>query len=148
MQKNYNRELDFILEQLINDYVIQNKGLRFSPEEQTISIKEDITQKLKDQFMLEEWEINILYYTLLIDEHLKTLEPLTISIQGLVFHNNGGYTESALQKAKEAIKLEAIQQDLKKSSYGLMLFTAIVAAGTIVSAWYFAIEIYRYYFGG
>lgn len=114
MQKNYNRELDFILEQLINDYVIQNKGLRFSPEEQTISIKEDITQKLKDLFMLEEWEINILYYTLLIDEHLKTLEPLTISIQGLVFHNNGGYTESALQKSKEAFKLEAIQLDLKK----------------------------------
>ncbi len=146
MEKNYNRELDFILEQLINDYVVQNKGLRFSPEETTISIKDHITKKLKDQFMLEEWEINILYYTLLIDEHLKTLDPLTISIQGLIFHNNGGYTESASKKEKENIRLDAIQQDFRKYAYGLMLFTAIVAAGTIVSAWFFGIEIYRYYF--
>ena len=46
----------------------------------------------------------------------------------------------------EAKRLETIQNDFKKYSFGLMIFTAIVALGTLISAWFFAIEIYKYYF--
>jgi hypothetical protein len=46
----------------------------------------------------------------------------------------------------EAKRLETIQYDFKKYSFGLMIFTAVVALGTLISAWFFAIEIYKYYF--
>jgi hypothetical protein len=48
---------------------------------------------------------------------------------------------------RESNRIETIQKDFKKYSLGLMVFTAIVAFGTLISAWYFAIEIIKYYQG-
>jgi hypothetical protein len=147
LEKNYDKALDFILEELIKASEVENKGIRFVSEEQQISLKNKIADLLKNKFNLQDWEINILYYTLLIDEHIKSIDSPTITLEGIVFHNKGGYVEATRLKTNESNRLDAIQQDFKKYAYGLMLFTAIVAAGTIVSAWFFAIEIYEYYFG-
>ena len=147
MDKNYDKPLDFILEELIKASEVENRGIRFVSQEQQITLKKQISDLLKKQFNLQESDINILFYTLLIDEHVKSIDPPTITLEGIVFHNKGGYVESTKRKTFETNRLDAIQQDFKKYAYGLMLFTAIVAAGTIVSAWYFAIEIYAFYFG-
>jgi hypothetical protein len=147
MEKNYNEELDFILEQLIYEYENVYKGVSFYADESFTSTKEKITIMVVDKFKLKEWEINLLFYTLLLDKYLKTIDPLTISLEGLVFRNNGGYVKKVEIQNREINRLETIQKDFKKYSLGLMLFTAIVAFGTLVSAWYFAIEIIKYYQG-
>ncbi len=147
MEKNYNAELDFILEQLIYEYENVYKGVSFYADETFTSTKEKITIMVVDKFKLKEWEINLLFYTLLLDKFLKTIDPLTISLEGLVFRNNGGYVKKVEMQNREINRLETIQKDLKKYSLGLMWFTAIVAFGTLVSAWYFAIEVIKYYQG-
>jgi len=145
MEKNYNAELDFILEELIKEYENMNKGVQFYAEEESLSIYEKITELVANKFGLKDWEINVLYYTLLLDKYIKSIDPLTISLEGLVFRNNGGYVQRVITQTKETERLEAIQNDFKKYAFGLMIFTAIVAVGTLISAWFFAIEIYRYY---
>lgn len=145
MEKNYNSELDFILEQLVYEYENVYKGVNFYSDESFTTTKEKITILVVDKFKLKEWEINLLYYTLLLDKNLKTIDPLTISLEGLVFRNNGGYVKKTALQNIETLRLENIQRDFKKYSFGLMLFTAIVAFGTLISAWYFAIEIFKYY---
>jgi len=147
MEKNYNAELDFILEQLIYEYENVYKGVSFYSDESFTSTKEKITILVVDKFKLKEWEINLLFYTLLLDKYLKSIDPLTISLEGLVFRNNGGYVKKVEMQNREVNRLETIQKDFKKYSLGLMLFTAIVAFGTLISAWYFAIEIIKYYQG-
>ena len=99
-----------------------------------------------EKFGIKEWELNVMFYTLLVDKYLKSVDPLIISLEGLVFVNNGGYVQKQLNIRKEEEKLATIQKNLNRYSYGLMIFTAIVAFGTLISAWYFAIEVYRYYF--
>lgn len=147
MEKNYNAELDFILEQLIYEYENVYKGVSFYSDESFTSTKEKITIMVVDKFKLKEWEINLLFYTLMLDKYLKTIDPLTISLEGLVFRNNGGYVKKVEMQNREINRLESIQKDFKIYSFGLMLFTAIVAFGTLISAWYFAIEIIKYYQG-
>jgi len=147
MEKNYNAELDFILEQLIYEYENVYKGVSFYSDESFTSTKEKITILVIDKFKLKEWEINLLFYTLLLDKYLKSIDPLTISLEGLVFRNNGGYVKKVEMQSREINRIETIQKDFKKYSLGLMVFTAIVAFGTLISAWYFAIEIIKYYQG-
>jgi hypothetical protein len=111
------------------------------------STKDTVTKNVMQQFGLKDWEINLLYYTLFIDTHIKSIDPLTISLGGLVFRNNGGYSERTKAKLLEAQRLENIQSAFRKDSLGLMIFTAIVAFGTMISAFYFALEVYRYFTG-
>ncbi len=146
MEKNYDIEMDFILEALIKEYENTYKGVNFYSEDVIRTTNEKITEKVKASFALKEWEINILYYTLLIDGYLKIVDPLTISLEGLVFRNNGGYVKKTEKGKREMYRIETIQNDFKKYSFGLMIFTAIVALGTVISAWFFAIEIYKHYF--
>jgi hypothetical protein len=145
MDKNYNTEMDFILEALIREYENMNKGVQFYAEDESLSTNEKITELVSKKFGLKDWEINVLYYTLLLDKYIKSIDPLTISLEGLVFRNNGGYVQRLITQTKETERLEAIQNDFRKYSFGLMIFTAIVAIGTLISAWYFAIEVYKYY---
>ena len=147
MNKNYNVELDYILEQLIVEYENIYKGVKFYAEDKLISTSDKISQRLIDKFGLKEWEINVLCSSLFIDKYLKSIDPLTISLEGLVFFNNGGYVEKAELKIKDAIRMELMQKEMKKYSLGLMIFTAIVAFGTLISAWFFAIEIIKHYEG-
>lgn len=145
METNYNRELDFILKNLIVEYENQYRGVTFYTEEDSFTTKEAITQKLIEQFGLKEWEINVLFYNLLIDKYIKSVDPLIISLEGLVFSNNGGYVQQKITIEKEKQRIETVENDLRKYSFYLMIFTAFVAAGTLISAWYFAIEIWRHY---
>ena len=147
MEKNYNAEMDFILGELIKEYEGIYKGVNFFTEEAASSTKEKIEQKLKEKFNLKEWEINILFYTLLLDNYLKTIDPIIISIEGLVFKNNGGYIQKKIQELKEKNRLQKVEDDFKRYSFYLMIFTALVALGTIISAWFFAIEIWKFYRG-
>jgi len=147
MEKNYNAELDYILEQLIHEYENVYKGVSFYADESFTNTKDKIANLVLEKFNLKEWEINLLFYTMLLDKYLKSIDPLTISLEGLVFINNGGYTRKAELQNIEKIRLDSIQKELRKSSFGLMVFTAIVALGTLISAWYFAIEIYKFYQG-
>ncbi len=147
MNKNYDAEMDYILEQLVRAYEDLYNGMSFYSDADLKSTKETVTKIVMEKFGLKEWEINLLYYTLFIDTHIKSIDPLTISLGGLVFRNNGGYSEKTKTKLMEAQRLENIQSAFRKDSLGLMIFTAIVAFGTMISAMYFALEIYRFFSG-
>jgi hypothetical protein len=145
MGKNYTIELDFILESLIKEYENINEGVHFYEGEAPQTIKEKITEMVIAKFGLKEWEINVLFHHLLIDKNIISIEPLTISLGGIVFKGKGGYSEKNSQEELEGIRIKTIESDLKKYSYGLMVFTGVVAIGTLVSALYFALEIFRYF---
>jgi hypothetical protein len=147
MNKNYDAEMDYILEQLVKAYEDLYNGMSFYSDADLKSTKDTVTKNVMEQFGLKDWEINLLYYTLFIDTHIKSIDPLTISLGGLVFRNNGGYSERTKAKLLEAQRLENIQNAFRKDSLGLMIFTAIVAFGTMISAFYFALEVYRYFTG-
>jgi len=145
MEKNYNKELDYILEALVSEYENLYKGLKFYTDEASASTKDLVQQKIKEHFDLKDWEANMLFYTLLLDKNLKSIDPLVISMEGLVFRNNGGYMEKFIKENNEKQRIQRIEDDFKKYSFFLMVFTAIVALGTVVSAWFFGIEIWKFY---
>jgi hypothetical protein len=148
MTKDYIKELDFILFSLINEYENINEGVNFYQEEAPKSTKEMVTEMVIAKYGLKEWEINVLFHHLLIDKHIISIEPLTISLGGIVFEGNGGYAEKLSQEQMEVLRIKTLERDLKKYSYGLTLFTAIVAIGTLISALYFAVETWRIFFMG
>lgn len=145
MEKNYNTELDFVLEELIVAYENQFRGIKFYAEDVPKTTKEEITEKVTAKFGLKDWEINLLYQNLLIDNNIKSIDPLLISMGGLVFRNNGGYTQRDLRLHSENLRIQTVEDDLRKSSRGLMIFTALLAFGTLISAWHFAIEVWKFY---
>ena len=145
MQLNYDDELDYILKALINEYENSFDKITFYTEDENKTIKEKISQKVAEKFKLKEWEINVLYYTLLIDNNLKTIDPLIISLAGIVFINKGGYVNKNIQEEKEKNRIEKVETDLTKYTFLLMVFTAIVSLGTAISAWFFTLEIIDYY---
>lgn len=145
MKNNFNTELDFILEELVVEYENQFKGIKFYTEEAPQTIKEEITQKVMDKFGLKDWEINLLYQNLLIDKYIKVIEPLSISFEGLIFRNKGGYTQKEISLNSENLRIQRLENDLNKSTYWLMIFTALLAFGTLVAAWHFGIEVWKFY---
>ena len=145
MAKNYTEELDFILESLIKEYENINEGVKFYEGEAPKTTKQKVTEMVVGKYNLKEWEINVLFHRLLIDKQIISIEPLTISLDGIVFKGKGGYTEKSKLDDLENIRIKMIESDLKKYSYGLMIFTGVVAIGTIISAIYFALEIWRHF---
>jgi hypothetical protein len=145
MAKNYIEELDFILDSLINEYENINEGVKFYEGEAPKTTKEKVTEMVVGKYNLKEWEINVLFHRLLIDKQIISIEPLTISLDGIVFEGKGGYAEKSKLDDLENIRIKMIESDLKKYSYGLMIFTGVVAIGTIISAIYFALEIWRHF---
>jgi beta-glucosidase/6-phospho-beta-glucosidase/beta-galactosidase len=60
MEKNYDIEMDFILEELIKEYENTYKGVNFYAEDVVRTTNEKVTEKVKYNFTLKDWEINIL----------------------------------------------------------------------------------------
>jgi len=145
MNKDYTKELDFILYSLISEYENINEGVKFYQEEAPKTTKEMVTEMVIAKYGLKEWEINVLFHHLLIDKFIISIEPLTISLEGIVFEGNGGYAEKNTQEKLESSRVKKIESDLKKYSFGLMVFTGVVAIGTLISAIYFILEIWKHF---
>lgn len=142
----YSNQLDFILEELLEDYENRFKGVKFYADEIPTSTKEEITSKVIEKFEIKEWEINVLYHHLLEDNYLKSVDPLIISLNGLIFKRNGGYKQKEIQIEAENLRIKTLENDLLKSSKGLTTFTGIVALGTLISALFFLLEIWKFFF--
>lgn len=93
MSKDYINELDFILSSLINEYANINEGVKFYQEEAPKTTKETVTETVIKKYGLKEWEINVLFHHLLIDKYIISIDPLTISMEGVIFESTGGYAE-------------------------------------------------------
>ncbi len=145
MENNYDTELDFVLEELIVDYQNQFKGIKFYSDEYRKKMSDEIGEKLKIRFGLKDWEIDLLYHNLFMDKYIKSVDSLSISLDGIVFRNNGGYTERRVQRNTENLRIQKLEKSTQKNALGLVIFTALLAIGTLISAWYFGIEIWRYY---
>ena len=146
MENNYDTELDFVLEELIVDYENQFKGIKFYSDEYRKKLNDEIGEKLKVKFGLKDWEIDLLYHNLFMDKYIKSVDSLSISLDGLVFRNNGGYTGRSIRRNSENLRIQKLEKSTQKNALGLVIFTALLAIGTLISAWYFAIEIWRYYY--
>lgn len=145
MENNYDTELDFVLEELIVDYENEFKGIKFYSDEYRKKMSDEIGEKLKIRFGLKDWEIDLLYHNLFMDKYIKSVDSLSISLDGIVFRNNGGYTERRIQRNTENLRIQKLEKSTQKNALGLVIFTALLAIGTLISAWYFGIEIWRYY---
>jgi hypothetical protein len=146
MEKNYNKELDFVLEELITEYKKQFKGIKFYADETPKIVNEEVSKMTEDKFNLKDWEVNLLYHQLLIDQNIVSIEPLVISLGGLLFKNNGGYTQRDIRLNSEKKRIKNLEDEMNRNSFLLMVFTALLAFGTLISAWDFGIEIWKFYF--
>lgn len=145
MENNYDIELDFVLEELIVDYENQFKGIKFYSDESRKKLSDEIGEKLKIKFGLKDWEIELLYYNLFMDKYIKSVDLLSVSLDGLIFRNNGGYRGRTIRRNSENIRIQKLEKNTQKNALGLVIFTALLAIGTLISAWFFAIEIWKYY---
>jgi hypothetical protein len=145
MEKNYNKELDFVLEELISEYEKQFKGIKFYTDEAPKIVNEEVRKKTESTFNLKDWEVNLLFHQLLVDQNIVSIEPLVISLGGLLFKHNGGYTQRDLDVNSEKLRIKNLEEEMRRNSLWLMLFTALLAIGTAVGAWDFAIEIWQFY---
>ncbi len=145
MEKNYNKELDFILGELVKSYENQFKGIHFYSEESEKSVKDQITEIIKEKFGLKDWIINLLYHNLLRDKYIQSIETLTITMEGLLFKNNGAYTQKIINQNTELLRIQKLEKASKKNEEALVLFTAVLAFGNLFSAWFFIIELWKFY---
>lgn len=145
MQKNYNKELDFILELLVKEFEDIYNKLNFYSDENSSPTKQIVYDQVKEVFGLKDWEINILIYSLFLDKYVKSIDPLVISIEGLVLRNNGGYAEKSIMINRESNRIQKVENDSRKYTFYLMVFTAILAIANLIAAWFFSIEIWSFY---
>jgi len=124
MKKDYDIELDFIIDELVIAYENYFKQFidHLAPSHETT--KGVITQKLKDKFDLKDWEIQLLFENLLSNGHISGIDPLIISYQGLILINNGGYIQQKKDKLSE--KRRIIRNDRLLANG-----TVVLAIGTI-----------------
>src|ERR1019366_440215 len=145
LKKNYNTELDFILEELLVAYGNHFKGFIDAFAESHKTTNGETKQKLRDKFQLEEWEINLLYEKLLKDGYIKSLEPLSITHDGLIFRNNGGYIQKNINLGLENRRIQNLENISKKNECWMVVLTAVLAIGTLIASCYYAIELWKYY---
>jgi|GEM_PF-2372395 len=145
MENNYDIELDFVLDELIFDYENQFKGIKFYSDENRKKLSAEIGEKLQIRFGLKDWEIDLLYHNLFTDKYIKSVDLLSISLDGLIFKNNGGYRQRTIRRNSENLRIQKLEKSTQKNALGLVIFTALLAIGTLISAWFFAIEIWIYY---
>ena len=113
MEKNYNKELDFVLEELISEYEKQFKGIKFYADEAPKIVNEEVRKKTEGTFNLKDWEVNLLYHQLLVDQNIVSIEPLVISLGGLLFKHNGGYTQRDLDVNSEKLRIKNPQTAIR-----------------------------------
>ena len=145
MEKNYNTELDFILGELVKSYENQFKGIHFYSEDSVKSVKDQISEILMEKFGLKDWVIDLLYHNLLRDKYIMSIETLTITMEGLLFKNNGAYTQKIINQNSELLRIQKLEKATVKNEEALVLFTALLAFGNLISAWFFVIEIWKFY---
>ena len=145
MKKDYNVELDFTLELLIKAYENNFKGFKDAFAEAHATTKAETTQKLKDKFGLEDWEIKLLFEKLLIDKYIKSIEPLEITIEGLIFSNNGGYTQNKITLSLEKTRIQNLEDNTLKNNVRLVTLTMLLLIGTLIAGWYYLTELWKYY---
>jgi hypothetical protein len=121
MAKNYTEELDFILDSLINEYENINEGVKFYEGEAPKTTKEKVTEMVVGEYNLKEWEINVLFHRLLIDKQIISIEPLTISLDGIVFKGKGGYTEKSKLDDLENIRIKVLEKEAETDPYAEQL---------------------------
>lgn len=94
---------------LINEYENINEGVNFYQEEAPKTTKEMVTEMVIAKYGLKEWEINVLFHHLLIDKYIISIEPLTISLEGIVFEGNGGYAEKNVLEKLESARIKKLK---------------------------------------
>ena len=96
--------------------------------------------------LISESALQVIINKLVKDEfvsliHVYTEKSFKITFEGLVFHQQGGYK----QKLVNDNFIKSQQDSNKKTQKILFWFTGIVAIGTLISAIYYCIEIWRFF---
>ena len=70
----------------------------------------------------------------------------SINFNGRIFKEQGSYVQKRNEAVAENIRLEAAERSAKANRIATFWLTLVVAAGTLVAAWYYSIEIWKYYY--
>lgn len=93
MRKNYNKEIDFALGELLKAYEDHWKAIKDAFGEEAEQTHTKVSNSLKQKFGLKEWEVRIVFDYLEEEKYVKSIEPMIISQKGVVLALNGGITE-------------------------------------------------------
>jgi hypothetical protein len=80
------------------------------------------------------------------NETKKNVVHYEITLSGKSFLHKGGYVGDAERINAENIRLEKIERNQRRNQNWMTLLTAAFAFGTLVSAFYYLIEIWRFFY--
>jgi hypothetical protein len=129
-EANYNSILDFILKETIkrkNTHPYIGSKTNGYLSDKIVSNK-DIIEK----FEIENYECESLYYELTSNWYINP-QTGNVTLKGIEFINNGGFTKE--QKRKSIASIARVSEII------------VLAGSALVGASYAAFEIWRYYYG-
>lgn len=101
-----------------------------------------LNKLIKDEYIKDEW-VDVREKNLPLGIEKSVLHYL-ITFEGKIFLDYpGGYVKQAEEQNAESIRLEKIESDQKASRNQMNVLTAIIAAGTLIAAIYYGVEIYK-----
>ena len=151
-----NNSQDFNLTQQMMDDPFQyvDTVLDYMAMDKKTTIKltsKQIWEGLKQQeqgFELSEGTLRLIINKLIKDENVffeqhDSVKVYKITFEGLVFQKQGGYKQQLLNDT-----LQKRQEDSNRKTQTILFwFTGIVAVGTLIAAFYYSIEIWKFYYG-
>ena len=69
----------------------------------------------------------------------------SISFDGKLFIEQGGYTQQAIRRNAESIRVETLERFQKATADRMTYLTIILAAGALIAALYYLVELYWKY---
>ncbi|CAN5508229.1 hypothetical protein BH09BAC6_BH09BAC6_26070 [soil metagenome] len=131
-------------------FLYQRIGLIFPSEQVTKAVSDEIKvnesdvililQKLKKDKYIDEYTINKPNDNRVIP---ATVIGYSINFNGKLFLKRGGYNLQAINNDAENNRLKNLENDQRASRNQMNFLTAVIAAGTLVAAIYYGIEIYK-----
>jgi len=93
---------------------------------------QQVLNKLRDDgFIASKFETGIKWYYI-------------ITLEGIIYHSYGGYIKTHRDKTYENNRLRTLERRQMSLHKTLNFLTAVIALGTLVAAWYYLKEIFRY----
>lgn len=92
-----------------------------------------------------------LYLQILIDDKFVDIDtsanPLSVKInlKGILHLKGNGYIGQFNRRHAESIRLEAVESSAKANRTFQTWLTFFVALGTLIAAWYYITELYKFY---
>ncbi len=113
----------------------------FEPELIDGILDEVIAKLIEDKYIRHAY-----YNNVIVDgKNIPNVPFYTLTFDGLFFLNNGGYAGEMKRENAENIRVETLEKSQKANANRMTYLTIVIAVGTAIAAWYYLIEVGKFY---